>query len=368
MPGDHITINDRETFPAKLAAIRGAADALTAAAKALTQLESSAGREAGSFTRDGSLAPIYAPLIDAVKKWSGAAVAATSSVTDNVENAVATAEAKFRGIVATDERGRNAIDATTASDGPSNRHASPSSLGDNTLPLVDAAAAPFSESLASLQKRIGADVGIASTPLFGDDRQVHTEGDLQTGDAWSTMKAPIAAAVMRENGGQITPDITAAIEHSDNAAADRLWASLGDAQTAAGKVEAVLRDAGDTTTQVNAVKDSQFSAYGQTQWALSDQLKFAGYLETDPAAAPLLTLMSHIETDQQWGLGDRDGAAFKGGWGPSGANGEYLTRQFGVVDGPGGPYAVAIAVAPNSGAFADSTAAITEVSRWLHLR
>ncbi|MGO9156626.1 hypothetical protein [Mycobacterium sp.] len=56
--------------------------------------------------------------------------------------------------------------------------------------------------------------------------------------------------------------MTAAITESDNAAAESIWASLGDPVIAARKVEAVLRQTGDFTTVQSQKVLPEFSAFG----------------------------------------------------------------------------------------------------------
>ena len=52
------------------------------------------------------------------------------------------------------------------------------------------------------------------------------------------------------------------------------------------------------------------------------------------------------------------------GWGPS-PSGKYLVRQFGVLTGPAGKVAVAIAAEPASGSFDDGTNDLGQVAKWL---
>jgi len=74
--------------------------------------------------------------------------------------------------------------------------------------------------------------------------------------------------------------------------------------------------------------------------------------------------MGQISGDQQWGLGTIAGTRFKGGWGPSEA-GAYLVRQIGLLTVDAGQVVVAVAVQPQSGAFADGTAELTKIADWL---
>jgi len=61
----------------------------------------------------------------------------------------------------------------------------------------------------------------------------------------------------------------------------------------------------------------QFTAFGQTIWALTDQARFTASAVCDSSNAPIFTLMGQVESDQRWGLGVIPDARFKGGWGPS---------------------------------------------------
>lgn len=219
-------------------------------------------------------------------------------------------------------------------------------------PPASAAPGGLSASFNNIRSGMGGGAGFAYMPLFGTNQAVTSMGDLQSGPAWSTMKVPIALAAYR-NSGALSQDMVNAITLSDNAAADRLWASLGDPATAASKVQGILRSAGDEQTIVNSARSNEFSAYGQTNWSLGNQLKFMASLSQDPSSKPILDLMSQIDPSQSWGLGGVDGAQFKGGWGPNAA-GRYMARQMGIVDGPGGKYAVALSSMPESGEFGDA--------------
>lgn len=109
---DTITIVDKAAFPAKVAAVRAAAAQLVTASKALRQLEATAAKEAGSFTKDGSPAPIYDPLLSGLRGWLDAVEPAAAAIAVSAENCIGTAEKKFIGITTTDAEGAAAI-ATT---------------------------------------------------------------------------------------------------------------------------------------------------------------------------------------------------------------------------------------------------------------
>jgi hypothetical protein len=143
-----------------------------------------------------------------------------------------------------------------------------------------------------------------------------------------------------------------------------IWASLGDPVTAAHKVDAVLRRTGDPTTVQSQKIRPEFSAFGQTNWPLIDQVRFMSVAVCDNANTPIFALMGRVQPDQSWGIGTVPGSRFKGGWGPS-PTGSYLVRQMGVLTAPNGMIAVALAAQPASGRFEDGTAALTEMATWL---
>ena len=135
----------------------------------------------------------------------------------------------------------------------------------------------------------------------------------------------------------------AAITASDNQAAESLWESLGSPTTAANATDQVLRDGGDATTHTQSqILRPGFSAFGQTQWRLTDQASFVEHMSTIAGGTDVLMAMSNIADDQRYGLGTIPGAVFKGGWGPEPENG-YVVRQFGLMPGPK-PYGIAVMV------------------------
>ncbi|WP_432420632.1 hypothetical protein, partial [Nocardia farcinica] len=187
-------------------------------------------------------------------------------------------------------------------------------------------------------------------------------GDWTGGPAWSTMKVPLVIAAERADASVSTYSMTMAITSSDNTAADALWQSLGGGKQAAQAIEEVLREAGDSTTAVPATRPrAEHSAFGQSEWSLDQQVRFTAQLPCLPGAETVLELMGRIIPDHQWGLGTVTGADFKGGWGPD-ASGNYLVRQLGIIDGPGGRIAVAVAAEPASGTFADGMNALNDLA------
>lgn len=206
-------------------------------------------------------------------------------------------------------------------------------------------------SVAELQAGVRGHLGMAIMPVGGD--QVVSFGDWTTGPAWSTMKVPLTIAALRRNAGTSTYAATAAITASDNAAAETLWQSLGTGQEAAQAVQSVLREGGDTKTTVPASRTRpDHSAFGQAEWSLAEQVRFASRLPCLPQSDAVIDLMEQVQPAQRWGLGAFTGAEFKGGWGPNAA-GAYLVRQFGLLSTPSGQIAIAFAAQADSGAFSD---------------
>jgi hypothetical protein len=217
-------------------------------------------------------------------------------------------------------------------------------------------------SFSELAQTAGATIGVAVVPV-GSGESALVLGDWTVGPAWSTIKVPLAIAALRETPS-LTDAASAAITRSDNAAAEELWASLGEPETAAEKVEAVLREAGDRTQVESRRLRPEFSAFGQTQWPLAEQARFLASAVCDDGNQAVVDLMGQVAGDQQWGIGNLPDTEFKGGWGPS-TSGEYLVRQFGTVATPSGESAVAIAASPASGGFADGVNVLNSVAEWL---
>jgi hypothetical protein len=237
-------------------------------------------------------------------------------------------------------------------------------LGDRTTAPQPPVPSALAEDFAQLETRLHALVGIAVRAV-GDGQNPMTLGEWQTGPAWSTIKVPLIVAALREERPPtVTDAMTAAITESDTAAAESIWASLGDPGTAARKVDAVLRDTGDPTTVQSQRVRPEFSAFGQTEWPLIDQVRFTSVAVCDKANAPVFALMGQVRSDQRWGIGTIPDSRFKGGWGPS-PSGGYLVRQMGVLAGPTGMTAVALAAQPTSGKFDDGVAALTQMATWL---
>jgi hypothetical protein len=258
-----------------------------------------------------------------------------------------------------------AVAAVTVSGVFTDRHVPPRASPPAPTPPGSNAPTKLATEFAQLANNLHAVMGIAISAV-GTGQTPLMLGDWSSGTAWSTIKVPLVIAALREEDPpRVTDAMKATITESDNAAAESIWESLGDPVTAAHKVERVLREAGDTTTVVESQrKRPEFTAFGQTVWSLTNQVRFTSVAVCDSRNAPVFDLMSHVENQQSWGIGVIPGTEFKGGWGPS-TTGNYLVRQIGVLPTPTGMVAVAIAAEPASGSFDDGTRDLTGVANWL---
>ena len=163
-----------------------------------------------------------------------------------------------------------------------------------------------------------------------------SHGELRAARAWSTMKVPVIVASITSRNAN-WHDVEAAITHSDNDAALRLWDTLGDGPA---EVEAVLRRGGDGETILEREPDPRgWSSFGRTVWTLAAAATFyralaSGALLDADDAERVLDAMGRVAPEQRWGLGALPGVRFKGGWGPSEApGGGYEVIQVGIAAG-----------------------------------
>ena len=133
---------------------------------------------------------------------------------------------------------------------------------------------------------------------------------------------------------------------------------------AAQRVQAVIAESGDATTVVESRRLRRgFTAFGQTQWALDRQARFAEQLPLIPDAAAVIDLMRQLTDGQRWGLAAK-GIAAKAGWGP-GVDGDYLVRQFGIVPTQAGQWGVALAADARDGVFETGVEVVNTLSDWI---
>ena len=214
-----------------------------------------------------------------------------------------------------------------------------------------------------MESKLNAKIGLVISAVGASPTQL-VFGDWSSGPAWSTSKVPLTIAALREKNPP-TDLMRAAITESDNAAAESIWAGLGDPVPAAHKMEAVLSQYGDPTTVEWQRKRPPFTAFGQTIWSLTNQARFTAGAVCDSGNASIFTLMGQVESGQSWGLGVIPDTRFKGGWGPS-PTGNYLVRQLGVLKTPTGLTARRGGDRAKSGSFNDGTEQLTEVANWLN--
>ncbi len=215
-------------------------------------------------------------------------------------------------------------------------------------------------SFEQLSAAASANVGVA---IARPDR-TYSLGNWWSGVAWSTIKVPLAIAAMRNDWLGARELAVKAITESDNRASEQLWSQLGEPAEAARQVQVVVAEGGDPATVVESRRLRRgFTAFGQTQWSLQRQARFAAELPSVPDAAEVIDLMQNLSTDHQWGLAAK-GIAAKGGWGP-GVRGEYLVRQFGIVPTPSGHWGVALAVDAHDGVFETGVDLVNALTDWL---
>ncbi len=178
------------------------------------------------------------------------------------------------------------------------------------------------------------------------------------------------AVIAAGQGRAQRQDLVQAITASDNAAAERLWRSLGSGRTAARAADAQLRAAGDRQTRIESRRlRAAFTPFGQTTWTLGNQARFTAGMSCTTAGRQVLRLMGQVVAGQRWGLGAAGVAAqLKGGWGPGtlpGVNGGYIDRQMGVITVQDRQLAVTLASRPASGSHDTGLRNLTTLARWV---
>jgi hypothetical protein len=215
-------------------------------------------------------------------------------------------------------------------------------------------------SFHALAATAPANVGVA---IARPDR-TYALGDWSSGVAWSTIKVPLAIAALRSDPSRAKRLVVKVITESDNAASEELWSRLGDPAEAARQVQAIITQGGDAATVVESRRLRRgFTAFGQTQWTLDRQARFAAQLPLIRDAAGVIDLMHQLTVSQRWGLAAK-GLAAKAGWGP-GIHGEYLVRQFGIVPTQSGQWGVALAAEAHDGVFETGIEVVNTLSDWV---
>jgi hypothetical protein len=174
----------------------------------------------------------------------------------------------------------------------------------------------------------------------------------------------LAIAALRSDWLRAKDLAVLAITESDNRASEQLWSGLGDPVDAARRVQGIIAEGGDTVTVVESRRLRRgYTAFGQTEWTLQRQARFAAELPSIPDSVDVIDLMRSLHTGQRWGLAAK-GFAAKGGWGP-GTHGEYLVRQFGIVPTPSGQWGVALAAEVHDGVFETGVDVLNTLAEWL---
>ena len=125
------------------------------------------------------------------------------------------------------------------------------------------------------------------SPSPGRTEHLTSLGDGRSGVAWSTIKVPLAIAALRSDRSRAKDLVVKAITESDNAASEQLWSRLGGPAEAARQVQGVIAEGGDTATVVESRRLRRgFTAFGQTQWTLLRQARFAARAAVRSPARP----------------------------------------------------------------------------------
>jgi hypothetical protein len=242
--------------------------------------------------------------------------------------------------------------------------------------------APAADNFAALLAKLPGQVGVAVAPLGRGS--IQRLGPLQQGHAWSTMKVPVLVTLLRDYAhsgqnlsSQQRSDAALALEQSDNAAAEALFAELerihGGLVPASQAVQQTLAAAGDTVTVNTAPNNLGFTTWGQTVWSATGEVLFYRALARGCLLAPgdtsyVIDLMRNVTPSQRWGAGAAAypasvPVAFKAGWGPENGSG-YLVRQTAIVGSPNSGYVVSMVARPSDGSFAEGVNMITALASW----
>jgi hypothetical protein len=256
-----------------------------------------------------------------------------------------------------------------------------SSIGGSGSGFLPARAeASFNELASSLS----AQVGLAVQPLGGGETREF--GELREGHAWSSIKVPILATLLRERGEALGAEeeawATSAITASDNEAAASLFGQIEERQGgltgASQAVESVLHEAGSASTRVATAPPppGAVSTYGQTEWSVGDAARFFAALGRCEVLGRhgtqyVESLMESVIPEQRWGLGEGGfpsswRVGMKGGWGPEAeSGGGYLVRQSGLIQDANRGVAVAMIAKDDSGIYPAGASDLTQIARWL---
>lgn len=227
----------------------------------------------------------------------------------------------------------------------------PGAVVTSTTYVVADPPVPETPDLDSVAQSVAAAFGGAVGVAVAGQEGVLAGGDDGAYPAWSTIKVPLAVAASRVAPVQAEQLAPAAIQLSDNAAAEALWEAVEP-----GDVEQVLADAGVPVAVNTAKIRPEFSVFGQTLLTAGQEATIASRLRCVSGSAEVVSLMAGVAPDQAYGLGQLPGARSKGGWGPDPAGG-YQVRQLALAtNSRGEDVALGITVLPASGDYATAQA------------
>jgi Beta-lactamase enzyme family len=239
--------------------------------------------------------------------------------------------------------------ATSSHPGPSGPH----SRAHPPVPLQQAAQAcaahaALSAALAPLLRHHSGSLAVGVTDIgTGVTATYHARQVFHTA---SIVKVDILATLLlqlqRQHAALDTDDQDLAaqmIEDSDNDAASALWDTVGGADGVA---------AADHVLRLRHTVPGQDGLWGLTSTTVTDQLRLLSALTSprSPLAAASrryeLTLMRHVEADQNWGAtvaaSPRTQPAVKNGWLPDGPAGLWVINSLGVISHHGQRLLVAV--------------------------
>jgi hypothetical protein len=246
------------------------------------------------------------------------------------------------------------------------------------------AAAAGGDAQASFAQFVAAQPGSVGVAVSAPDGgPISTFGSVQLGHAWSTMKVPVLTTLLRADersnqslSGPEQSDATAALEASDNSAAEALFSVLeaqdGGVIGASSAVSSTLQAAGDPQSINTAPNSGGFTTWGQTEWSASGEVEFyrtlaAGCLLSPQDTRYVLGLMAQVEPDQRWGGGTVNWGmpvAFKGGWGPE-VGGHYLVRQSVLVGSASRGIVFSMLARPSDGTLQTGTQMVSDIAAWV---
>lgn len=215
-------------------------------------------------------------------------------------------------------------------------------------------------SEADFIKEFGDKKSVAWAEL-GKEPKVY--GKAESMKAWSTSKVLVVAAYLKEKGsaGSQEENITKALKESDNDAIAAVYSAGGGPSKMDDTMNGILRSVGDKKTKVSKNIGNGVTTYGQTEWSLTNQVKFMSSLgkkELVDKKTSEYILKKMSAPTQKWGLGTIEAIAYKPGWGD-----DPVTRQMGIVKSSSGKE-YAVAIAQETGKVPDENGN-TELAKWL---